>query len=326
MDLVTHGLMGTIMAAFGLKKKFGAISMVVLAIGNIAPDLDVVTFLRGPKAFYKYHREVTHSLMGAAILWVLISAGIYFFTPLHDLLAIIGMVGAGIAGHLLLDSLTPWGLPLFYPFKSKKYSFDLIWFFDPFIILTMLIGVNGTFALPEHETIIALLTVALIFLYLMLRVFCKRKALKLALKVVSPKYREAEIHILPSAISPFLWDVIFKARSQYFYTSVDVRRREILASKEVTSATFNRYVKSSCCSEFVKVFLKRSRFPFYQIKKDEGCYKVEWCDVQLMNLGGVHGVTVSMDDQGMIIGEKLQVKKPVRRRKKRAVSLSDESV
>lgn len=316
VDLVSHGLMGTIMAGLGLKKKFGFISLVIMVIANIAPDLDVVTGLKGPKTFYKYHREVTHSLLGAVILWLLITGGVYLFTPLHNFLVIATSVGAGLIGHLLLDSLTPWGLPLFYPFTSKKYGFDLIWFIDPVMIVSMVGGVLLAYQYPLYEQTFCYGSLVVIVAYLALRVIQKRKACRLAADELTPRFKDAEVYVLPSAISPFLWDVIYKARSHYLYISVDARREEILAVREFTSSAYHRCVKYSCQSDLVDVFLKRSRFPFYSVTKEEGCYTVEWCDAQLFNLGGVHGVIVSLDEDGRVTGQRLQVKKPVRRRKK----------
>jgi len=317
VDLVSHGLMGTMMAGLGLKKKFGFLSMITMVIANIAPDLDVITGLRGPKTFYKYHREVTHSLLGAFILWILISAGVYLFTPLDNLFVVAAMVGAGLAAHLLMDSLTPWGLPLFYPFSSKKFGLDLIWFFDPVMISSMVGGVYLAYHHPRHEILFYVGSFAVILAYLMLRVTQKRKACRLAEAELTPRYRGAEVYVLPSAISPFLWDVIFTARSQYLYVSVDTRKGEVLASREFTSSPYHRCIKTSCQSDLVDVFLKRARFPFYNVIREDGCYRVEWSDVQLLNLGGVHGVTVSIDENGQITGQKLQVKKPVRRKKRK---------
>lgn len=316
MDLISHGLMGTMMAGLGLKGKFGLTSVVTMIIANIAPDLDVITGIRGPKYFYKYHREVTHSLLGACILWALISTGIYLFTPLHNLLAVIAMVGIGLAGHLLMDSLTPWGLPLFYPFNSKKYGFDLIWFCDPVMIASMIGGVYLAYQFPAGEKLFYWGSLAVIVSYLALRVVQKRKARQMAQTELTPRFREAEVCILPSAISPFLWDVIYKARGHYLYVSVDTRKEQILLVREFNSSSYHRCVKGSCQAEMADVFLKRSRFPFYSVVKEEGTYIVEWHDVQLLNLGGVHGVTVYLDAFGQVTGEKLHIKKPVRKRKR----------
>jgi hypothetical protein len=50
---------------------------------------------------------------------------------------------------------------------------------------------------------------------------------------------------------------------------------------------------------------------------------VEWLDAHLLNLGGVHGVRVHLDENGEILKEKLCVKKPVRRRTRKKVVAED---
>lgn len=314
MDLISHGLMGAMVAGLGLQQKFGAAGVVTTVIANAAPDLDVVACVRGPKCFYKYHREITHSLLGATILGILISTGIYFFTPMHNLVAILAMVFAGLATHLLMDSLTPWGLPLFYPFINKKYGFDLIWFIDPVIIASMVGGVSIGYQLPEYSFVAYLTALAVIAAYLFLRVTQKRRARRVAEEEMTPRYREAEVFVLPSAVSPFYWDVIYKARGYYLYVSVDSRRKEVLCVREFSSASYHRCVRDSQAASMVDVFMRRSRFPFYSVTKENGCYTVEWCDAHLLNLGGVHGVAVSINENGEILREKLCIKKPVRRR------------
>lgn len=78
------------------------------AIANI-PDLDLV-FGR------KFHRQGTHSLLALFLFNLLL----FIIAPQY-LLA--GIVGYG--SHLLLDSLTPSGVPLFYPNK-KRFRFPLV--------------------------------------------------------------------------------------------------------------------------------------------------------------------------------------------------------
>ncbi len=316
MDLVSHGLLGAMIAGLGLGKKYKMLGYAATVVGSIAHDLDVVTFLRGPKAFYKYHREITHSLLGTAVLSVLISAGVYLFTPIKDWLAVFSMVTIGLASHLMMDSLTPWGLPLLYPFSTKRYSFDLIWFFDPVVVSCLVGGVYLAYQLPIPDSSVYATAFMVIGLYLFFRVRQKRKARALVLAELD-NAKEADISVLPSAISPFVWDVIAKKRNKYFHFCIDTRHKTILSSGEFHSGAFHRCVKSSQDSDYVEIFLKRSRFPFYNVtKNEESTYTVEWNDVHLANLGGVHGVTVQVDENGDIMGEKLQIKKPVRRKKR----------
>ena len=316
MDLISHGLIGSMVAGMGINKKFGIVGTIAMVLGNLAPDFDGIMALKGAKTFYKYHREVTHSLLGSAVLTVLISLGIYLATPFKDFLVLLAIVGAGVASHLIMDSFTPWGLPLFYPFSNKKYSFNLIWFIDPVIIGSLVVGtlINSQFKLAPITNIVSF---AVITAYLVLRYRMRKKARTMVCADMPRGYRGAKVWVLPSAVSPFIWDVIMHTRSKYQYLCVDTRRMLVLKNKEYSSAAYHKCVACSQESELVEIFLKRARFPFYNILKDEGIYIVEWLDVHLMQLGGVHGVRVAVDNEtGAILEEKLKVKKPVRRRKK----------
>lgn len=316
MDLISHGLIGSMVAGLGINKKFGIISSVAMILGNLAPDFDGIMALKGPKAFYKYHREFTHSLIGSASLTVLVSLGIYLATPFKHFLLLLAIVGAGVATHLLMDSFTPWGLPLFYPFSNKKYSFNLIWFIDPAIIGSLVAALIISWQYEVYTSLANLLAFGVIAAYLTLRVVQRKRARALVCSDIPRGYRGAKVWVLPSAISPFIWDVILNSRGKYMYVCVDSRRGKILRTKEYASAAYHKCVSCSQESELVEVFLKRSTFPFYSIIKDEGTYVVEWFDVHLMQLGGVHGVRVAVDNEtGVILEEKLKVRKPVRRRK-----------
>lgn len=317
MDLVSHGLIGSMLAGLGLKNKFGVISSAAMIIGNLAPDFDGVVALKGAKTFYKYHREVTHSLIGSLVLSLLIATGIYMVTPFKHFFLLLAIVSTGVATHLLMDSFTPWGLPLFYPFSDKKYSFNLIWFIDPVIIGSLVVGLIATFRLPLYTVLINILSFSIIAAYLVLRAFERKRARQMVCREVPGRYRGAKVWVLPSAVSPFIWDVIINKRGKYLYFCVDTRRQEVLKHKQYASAAYHKCVTCSQESKLVEIFLKRSRFPFYNISKDGGTYIVEWLDVHLMQLGGVQGVRVAVDNQtGLILEEKLKVQKPVRRRKR----------
>lgn len=88
-------------------------------IGGIIPDIDT------PKSIISYkikplagickkagHRGFFHSPICYIILNMLL---LLFGVPL----AVLNPLMAGISSHLLLDMLTPMGIPLFYPQKKK---------------------------------------------------------------------------------------------------------------------------------------------------------------------------------------------------------------
>lgn len=310
MDLISHGVMGFMLAGLGLKKKLGAASVAGLVLASTAPDFDGVVMLKGARAFYKYHREITHSLLGATAISLILAAGLSFLFPLSFLQGL-GVSAVGMAFHLLTDSLTPWGVPLFYPFSSKKYSFNLVWFIDPIVIGSLLGSLLVGYEFPALRFSLQLSALGLIVFYLLLRVYQKRKSRLLAARELPAYYRRGKMWVLPSAVSPFQWDVIVCRGSRYYYMKVDSLRERVVVSREYASASYHRCVACSQESELVEIFLKRARFPIYNVLKEENTYIIEWLDVHLLQIGGLHGVRVAVDNTtGAIIEEKFQVKKP----------------
>ena len=84
----------------------------LIALGALLPDIDHSSSTIGhnvkPIAWLLPHRGITHSLLFAAIAFVI-----------HPSLAI------GVASHILLDLLNPAGVELLWPFR-KRLSIPLI--------------------------------------------------------------------------------------------------------------------------------------------------------------------------------------------------------
>lgn len=103
-------------------------------VGSLLPDIDHPTSTLGRKVFLKPislvinkvfgHRTITHSLITTAILSFLLLFTTYFFEGVFHYIysnLIIGIC-VGYISHLLLDSFTVKGIPLYYPFSSKSYK------------------------------------------------------------------------------------------------------------------------------------------------------------------------------------------------------------
>lgn len=128
MDGKTH-LFAGVAAGIGLmaylKIEYEAIVPLVVvgsALGSLLPDIDSKTSMLGrflPFYLIFSHRGFTHSLMFIAVTYIIATA-------LHvPYIMIVGMI-FGIVTHLILDAMTPMGLPclLFpYKFKKKKYKY-----------------------------------------------------------------------------------------------------------------------------------------------------------------------------------------------------------
>ena len=117
--------------AITTKQPLEAQGTMAAAIGGLLPDLDHpksalgrrIPFISLPLAAVFGHRGMTHSLFAAAGLLLLLVA--VTTSPAYVLLeTLITPFCIGYLSHLLGDSLTPSGIPLFWPHK-RTYSFRL---------------------------------------------------------------------------------------------------------------------------------------------------------------------------------------------------------
>ncbi|MEW6233064.1 MAG: metal-dependent hydrolase [Chloroflexota bacterium] len=141
MDLLSHALVGGLVASAGLQKKYGLVASATMVAANLIPDLDGAFTALGPKYFFQYHRHpLTHSVGGATLLSAALTAIVCLATPLKRPWLVFGVSLSGMTLHLLSDLLTPWPIPLFWPLSTRTYSLDLIHFFDPFLLAILGVG------------------------------------------------------------------------------------------------------------------------------------------------------------------------------------------
>ncbi len=110
-----------------------AVSVVGNVVGSLIPDIDQATnklwdllpagnFVAkfGRKIFYK-HRTITHSILGGYLLFIFLKFIIpKIFNPnFINPEIVITSIMIGFVAHLIADSLTREGLPLFFPLKFK---------------------------------------------------------------------------------------------------------------------------------------------------------------------------------------------------------------
>ena len=113
---------------------------IVCIVSAIAPD--ILAFFYHPGSIeYLYHRRFTNSVILAPVyvLAITVIFKIITFKKHFPLLIIFTVSLLSYFLHIVLDLITPYGSPLFFPLTDKLYSFDLIHSFDP-VFLTLSIA------------------------------------------------------------------------------------------------------------------------------------------------------------------------------------------
>ena len=143
MDNLTHSLVGLAAAKAGLEKLSPRTTALCVVAAN-APDLDVVTLVFGDRwTTLKYHRGITHSIIGTLCLALIIPIVFYLAEvavarlrarPLK--INLTGLIVASLivsATHPLMDWTNNYGVRLLLPWSSRWFYGDLVFIVDPFL-------------------------------------------------------------------------------------------------------------------------------------------------------------------------------------------------
>jgi membrane-bound metal-dependent hydrolase YbcI (DUF457 family) len=122
MDPLTHYMWAY---HLGNKIKLDKTHMRALTFGALLPDIDIFTFVFGLEFVRDFHGTITHSIIGAILLSIIL--GMIFLVFYRKIVFHLCLIG--ISMHLLLDlsmTLMPrWrddGMILFYPISPEKIA------------------------------------------------------------------------------------------------------------------------------------------------------------------------------------------------------------
>lgn len=143
MDPLTHTATGLFLSRTGLNRWTPRGTAILLLAAN-APDMDVVTLAGGPLSYLHWHRNITHSLVGAPFVALLTVVAVRLVS--RKPLRWAGAMGAAliaVASHLLLDWTNAYGIRLLLPFSGRWLHLDLTPLFDPWIWGVALLAILG---------------------------------------------------------------------------------------------------------------------------------------------------------------------------------------
>jgi inner membrane protein len=141
LDNLTHSLVGLFLARAGFKRAtpFGT---AILVLAANAPDVDVIGWFWGRPTWLHWHRNITHSLLGAPAMALLSVAVVALCARkrIHWWPAFL-IALLGVASHLLLDLTNAYGVRLLLPFSGHWTHWDITPVVDFAIWALLLLGV-----------------------------------------------------------------------------------------------------------------------------------------------------------------------------------------
>lgn len=202
MDVVTHGMMGVIVASPFISSH--PIPASCFLFGTVLPDLDALGRLFGKRAFLQAHQTYSHSIpiiLALGLLGWALLPGEEFRTPWAPAALVLGMVL-----HSLLDVTNTYGITLLAPFSRRRFSTDWVFFIDATVIavtIPTLLYVGWRWNRSgEAGWVVQALYVAILLAYWTGKVLLRNRARRLA-----PGGTRT---LLPSALTP--WQFLGYAR------------------------------------------------------------------------------------------------------------------
>lgn len=194
--------------------------------GTIA-DIDLLSAIFGPPAYFFAHRTFTHSFLGTIVV---IALSVFFVRSLakknpEPLAAILPPLAAAAVLHVILDLFQSEGVALFWPFRSARFAADYLPTIDMWILALLIAGI----LVPELLRLVtseigvkdksprgrngALLALALIAAYIGARALFHSGSIA-SLEPHSYKGESAhKVGAFPDVLSPFTWHGIVETRS-----------------------------------------------------------------------------------------------------------------
>lgn len=298
MEPVTHFLTGACLGRSGFNRKT-AYATLAMTLAAEAPDLDMFWGYRGPVAELQHHRGITHTLLGAPFIALLVVGLIWVvhrlrgkeppLAPRWGLLWLFSLIAA--LSHLLLDFTNNYGLRPFFPFHPHWYAWSIEFIWDPAIFLALLgaLIVPWILGLTDREIGVrrkvfrgrgwAIAALCFVGLWYGLRNAERLHALEL---VRSGSYtREALIRAAaePHMMSPFHWQVLMETKDYYQTADVNTLRNQV-STDDYTDVIYKPPVTAAVAaakqSYLGRVYLDWSTWP---LTEDRGTIMPPGVDV-----------------------------------------------
>ena len=296
MDPVTHAVAGGLVGKSGvahrlLPAELETRGVILTAACALAPDLDaIVEFSPDPLAFLRYHRGLTHSLLGGAALALLLALA---FAPLFPGVArrrLFVLTSLGVCIHVVLDLLTSYGTVLLFPFGSRRFTLDWLWTFDPTFLGILLGCVVGVYLLRQAPRRVAKVGLSLALGYVLLCGALQWVAVQAvaaeasALEIVGIR----NISALPAPFVPLNWTGIVETEDAYYRAHIelgkgwnaDLRMVRVPKVPLDEDAEALRGLQEEPIREQVQLYEWFARFPVVTIERAEDRKLVHFYDLR----------------------------------------------
>ena len=298
MDNLTHTLSAVALSQAGLHRKTRFATLTLIVAANL-PDLDIVSRLWGNATYLRYHRGLTHSILGVSLLAFPLALTIYFLGgkakpkpgPHISFRWLLILAWIGTASHLLIDFTNSYGVRPFLPFSPRWYAWDIMYIFDPLLLAFLCFGLGLPWLLrlvseevgarksrPAWGAVFSLC--ALVFFW-GLRDVAHRRILAFLEAHTYSEQNPLRVGAFPSAFNPFEWTGVVETDAAYevlptnaLDSDVDPRSAQQFRKPEASAA-----LDAALKTRTGRIFMDFARFPWAQTEEND-----EGFDLQIRDL------------------------------------------
>jgi inner membrane protein len=305
MDNLCHTLVGAAFGEAGLKKTTRWGNPILIVAANI-PDLDVLAFVTSTPAV-AIRRGWTHGILAQALLPVVLTGLVLAldrWRPARDGRArvragpalLLGYVG--VLTHVGLDWLNNYGVRLLMPISNRWLYGDSVFIIDPWLWLSLGVGVflARRYARPTRAA--AALVVAALYIAAMVGSARIARAHVIEEWTRQTGRPPASLMVGPSFLNPLTRRVIIDAGEYYRHgtykvLSATLRLRDAPVLKNDTHPAAMRAADDLR----FRAVLVWARFPYYELDPQPGVTRVRLADMRFgSQVGSVSTVVPSVPE------------------------------
>jgi inner membrane protein len=295
MDNLTHTLTGIALANAGLKRKT-RYAMLALVVGCNLPDIDIVSEFWGTANYLKYHRGITHSILGAAVLACALAGVIYYFgrkaappgktSPPLNAPWLLAICGIALESHVLMDFTNQYGIRPFLPFSGRWYGWDIMFIFDPLLLMVLVAGlaIPALFRLISEEVGArkpgfqrgAILSLCFLVGLWGVRDFAHRRVLNQLDAHTYGGENPVRLGAFPSPANPFDWVGVVETDSAYHVLAADALASDVDISDDRVfyKPESSPALEAAEKTRTAEIFLNFARFPWAMVEPTEKGYDI----------------------------------------------------
>ena len=142
MDLASHALASFALARGIFPRRRWPVVLGMIFAGTLA-DVDLLSALFGPAAYFAARRTFTHSFIGSLVVIFLavVFAGYLTRKQIEPLTALLLPIALAAALHVFLDLLQSEGVALLWPIHPVRFAMDWLPSVDPWILAILFAGI-----------------------------------------------------------------------------------------------------------------------------------------------------------------------------------------